>query len=416
MSSNGHDSLKGSTSYPKSKIKVLLLENVHAVAVEAFKRESFQVETFAGALPEDQLKEKIKDAHIVGIRSKSKLTESVLACAERLLAIGCFCIGTDQVDLAAAEKFGIPVFNSPFSNSRSVAELIIGEVISLSRKLPDKIQEGHKGTWNKSAKGCKEIRGKTLGIVGYGHIGTQLSVLAEAMGMQVLYYDIVRMMPLGRAQMCPDLNTLLQSSDFVTLHVPDTELTKGMIGKEQIAHMKKGTFLLNASRGAVVDIEALAEALRSGHLEGAAVDVYPTEPEENTKEWKSILQGCPNTIITPHIGGSTEEAQEAIGHEVSSVLISLINSGSTLGAVNFPEISLPYGGPNTHRILNIHLNRPGVMRDVHNILSDFNVSGEVLGTKKYVGYMIADVESAASADIKQRISALPSSIRTRILY
>eukprot|EP00026_Physarum_polycephalum_P009835 Phypoly_transcript_09972.p1 GENE.Phypoly_transcript_09972~~Phypoly_transcript_09972.p1 ORF type:complete len:445 (+),score=84.37 Phypoly_transcript_09972:56-1336(+) len=413
------------TSFPKNKIQVLLLENIHAVAVQAFKDEQFQVETFAGALPEDQLKEKIKRAHIIGIRSKSKLTESVLASAERLLAIGCFCIGTDQVDLVAAEKFGIPVFNSPFSNSRSVAELIIAEVISLSRKLPDKIQESHKGTWNKSAKGCKEIRGKTLGIVGYGHIGTQLSVLAEAMGMQVIYYDIVRMMPLGRAQMCPDLPSLLQRADFVTLHVPDTATTRQMIKKEQIYMMKKGSFLLNASRGAVVDVEALAQALREGHLEGAAVDVYPTEPEENTKEWKSVLQGCPNTILTPHIGGSTEEAQEAIGLEVSHVLINLINSGVTIGAVNFPEISLPYGGPNTHRILNIHQNRPGVLRDVNNILSEYNVisqvvgtqvSGQILGTKKYVGYMIADVESAASDNIKKAISALPSSIRTRILY
>lgn len=404
------------TSFPKNKIKVLLLENIHALAVQAFKDEQFQVETFAGALPEEQLKEKIKSVHIVGIRSKSRLTEAVLASAERLLAIGCFCIGTDQVDLAAAEKFGIPVFNSPFSNSRSVAELIIGEIISLSRKLPDKIQEGHKGTWNKSAKGCKEIRGKTLGIVGYGHIGTQLSVMAEAMGMQVIYYDIVRMMPLGRAQMCPDLPSLLQRADFVSLHVPDTESTRNMIKKEEIYTMKKGSYLLNASRGKVVDVEALAQALRDGHLEGAAVDVYPSEPEENTKEWQSVLQGCPNTILTPHIGGSTEEAQEAIGLEVSHVLISLINQGGTLGAVNFPQIALPFGGPNTHRILNIHHNRPGVLRDVNNILSEYNVSGQILGTKKFVGYLIADVESAASGHIKKLISALPSSIRTRILY
>jgi len=288
--------------------------------------------------------------------------------------------------------------------------------ISLSRKLPDKIQESHKGIWNKSAKGCKEIRGKTLGIVGYGHIGTQLSVLAEAVGMQVIYYDTVRMMPLGRAQMSPDLPSLLQRADFVTLHVPDTESTRNMVGKEQLALMKKGSYLLNASRGSVVDVEALAEALRSGHLEGAAVDVYPKEPEENTRSWESVLQGCPNTILTPHIGGSTEEAQEAIGLEVSHVLISLINSGSTVGAVNFPEISLPYGGPDTHRILNIHHNRPGVLRDVNSILSEFNVSGEILGTKKYVGYLIVDVESAASSTIKKRISALPSSIRARILY
>jgi len=404
------------TSFPKNKIKVLLLENIHPVAVAAFQHESFQVETIPGALTEEQLKERIPSVHIIGIRSKTKLTEAVLEHAERLLAIGCFCIGTDQVDLVAAEKKGIPVFNSPFSNSRSVAELIIGEVIALSRKLPDKIQEGHKGTWNKSAKGCKEIRGKTLGIVGYGHIGTQLSVLAESVGMQVIYYDVVRMMPLGRAQMCPDLPSLLQRADYVTLHVPDTEQTKNMIGKEKLSMMKKGSFLLNASRGSVVDVDALAEALRSGHLEGAAVDVYPKEPEENTKSWQSVLQGCPNTILTPHIGGSTEEAQEAIGHEVSHVLIQLINTGATTGSVNFPEIALPFGGPATHRILNIHHNRPGVMRDVNSVLSEFNVSGEILGTRKYIGYLIVDVENAASGQVKKAISALSSSIRTRILY
>lgn len=408
--------MNGPTPFPKSKIKVLLLENIHPKAVQAFKSETFQVELLAGALPEDQLKAKIKDVHIIGIRSKSKLTESVLAEAKRLLAIGCFCIGTDQVDLVAAERFGIPVFNSPFSNSRSVAELIIGEVISLSRRLSEKTMEMHNQTWNKSAKGCKEIRGKTLGIVGYGHIGSQLSVLAEGMGMQVIFYDVVRLMPLGRAHACADLNSLLQQADFVTLHVPDTEKTRNMIGKEQIELMKPGSYLLNASRGKVVDIPALAEALKSGHLNGAAVDVYPSEPEENSKGWISELQGCPNTILTPHIGGSTEEAQEAIGIEVSEVLIELVNTGSTIGSVNFPTIALPYGGPNTHRLLNIHHNKPGVMRDVNSILSDFNVSGQILGTKKFIGYLIVDVESAASDEIKRRILELPSSIRTRILY
>jgi len=386
------------------------------VAVEAFNKETFQVEIYPGALTEDQLKEKIKDAHVIGIRSKSKITDAVLAEAKRLLAIGCFCIGTDQVDLIAAEKRGVPVFNSPFSNSRSVAELMIGEIISLSRRLGEKTMEMHQGTWNKSAKGCKEIRGKTLGIVGYGHIGSQLSVLAESMGMQVISYDVVRLMPMGRTRACPDLASLLQQADFVTLHVPDTDQTRNMIGKDQISLMKRGSFLLNASRGKVVVIEALAEALRTGHLAGAAMDVYPTEPEENCNTWTSALQGCPNTILTPHIGGSTEEAQEAIGYEVSDVLIRLVNHGSTLGAVNFPAIDLPYGGPDTHRILNIHHNRPGVLRDVNSILSDYNVSGEILGTKKYVGYLIVDVDSAASDHIRELISELPSSIRTRILY
>jgi len=276
--------------------------------------------------------------------------------------------------------------------------------------------EMHKGTWNKSAKGCNEIRGKILGIVGYGHIGSQLSVLAEGMGMQVIFYDVVRLMPLGRAQACADLNSLLQQADFVTLHVPDTELTRNMIRKEQIALMKPGSYLLNASRGKVVDIPALAEALKSGKLAGTAVDVYPSEPEGNVKTWVSELQGCPNTILTPHIGGSTEEAQEAIGFEVSEVLIELVNTGSTNGAVNFPNISLPYGGATTHRLLNIHHNKPGVMRDVNSVLSEFNVSGQILGTKKFVGYLIVDVESAASEEIKRRILELPSSIRTRVLY
>jgi D-3-phosphoglycerate dehydrogenase len=404
------------TSFPKNKIKVLLLENIHPKAVAAFKTEQFQVETTAGALPEEQLKERIKDVHIIGIRSKTKLTDAVLKEAKRLLAIGCFCIGTDQVDLAAAEKYGIPVFNSPFSNSRSVAELMIGEIIALSRRLGEKTMEMHSGKWNKSAKGCREIRGKTLGIVGYGHIGSQLSVLAEGMGMRVIFYDVIRLMPLGRAKACADLNSLLQAADFVTLHVPDTDITRNMIGKEQLALMKPGSFLLNASRGKVVDIPALAAALKSGHLFGAAVDVYPSEPEENSNGWVTELQGCPNTILTPHIGGSTEEAQEAIGVEVSEVLISLVNTGSTLGSVNFPTIALPYGGDTTHRILNIHHNKPGVMRDVNSILSEFNVSGQILGTKKFIGYLIVDVESAASEEIKRRILELPSSIRTRVLY
>lgn len=406
-----------SRGFPKNRIKVLLLENIHPAAVQAFKTEQFQVEALAGALPEDQLVEKIRDVHIVGIRSKSKLTENVLSAAKRLLAVGCFCIGTDQVDLVAAEKLGIPVFNSPFSNSRSVAELIIGEVIVLSRRLGEKITEMHAGVWNKSAKGCNEIRGRTLGIVGYGHIGSQLSVLAESMGMQVIFYDITRLMPLGRARACPDLNSLLAEADYVTLHVPDTESTRNMITADQIAVMKRGSVLINASRGKVVDISALAHALKSGHLSGAAVDVYPSEPEENCKTWVSELQGCPNTILTPHIGGSTEEAQTAIGAEVSQVLIELVNTGSTVGAVNFPNISLPPPtGTGTARLLNIHHNKPGVLRDVNGILSEFNVASEILGTKKYVGYLISDVESDASEKIKRLVSALPSSIRTRVLY
>jgi len=350
------------TSFPKNKIKILLLENIHETAVEAFKSEEFQVEYVKGALTEAELCEKIKDVHAMGIRSKTKVTEKALACAERLLCIGCFCIGTDQVDLEAAQKKGVPVFNSPFSNSRSVAELIIAQIIVLSRKLGDKNIEMHKGVWDKSAKNCHEIRGKSLGIVGYGHIGSQLSVLAESLGMRVMFYDIENIMPLGNSKRCTSLDELLTKSDFVTLHVPRTEQTKNMIGDKEINLMKKGSYLLNASRGTVVVIDALVKGLKSEHLAGAYVDVFPTEPEENNNDWKHSLQGCHNTTLTPHIGGSTEEAQLAIGIEVAEKIVKMINRGSTTTAVNFPAIELPYGGTSTHRILNIHQNIPGVLK------------------------------------------------------
>eukprot|EP01132_Coremiostelium_polycephalum_P007867 gene7867-9684_t len=403
------------TSYPKDKIRILLLENIHTAAIQAFENESFQVESILSSLPEEKIIEKIKDVHVLGLRSKTKVTENILNAAKRLMAIGCFCIGTDQVDLEAAEKRGIPVFNSPFCNSRSVAELIIAEIILLSRKLGDRNKEMHNKIWRKESKNCHEIRGKTLGIVGYGHIGSQLSVLAESMGMNVLYYDIARKLPLGNSKMCLDLKSVLEASQFVTLHVPDTDATRNMIGAEEIATMKKGTYLLNASRGKVVDIEALANALKSGHLAGAAVDVYPSEPEANCNDWESLLQNCPNTFLTPHIGGSTEEAQEAIGREVSELIIKFINDGSSAGSVNFPEITMPYS-PSAHRILNIHQNKPGVLRDINLILSEFNVSHQILATKKNIGYIVADVDSAASKEIKKKISNLPYSIKTRVLY
>ncbi|KYR01833.1 3-phosphoglycerate dehydrogenase [Tieghemostelium lacteum] len=349
------------TSFPKDKINILLLENIHTAAVKSFEAEGFHIESISSSLPEEKIIEKIRDVHVLGLRSKTKVTEKILDAAKRLLAIGCFCIGTDQVDLEQAEKRGIPVFNSPFCNSRSVAELIIAEIITLSRRLGDKSSEMHKGVWKKDSKGCNEIRGKTLGIVGYGHIGSQLSVLAEAMGMNVLYYDIARKLPLGNSKMCTDMKSLLEQSNFVTLHVPDTEVTRNMIKQEEINLMRKGSYLLNASRGKVVDIKALADALRSGHLAGAAVDVYPMEPEANCSDWVNELQGCPNTILTPHIGGSTEEAQEAIGLEVSDLIIKFINTGSSAGSVNFPEVN-PSVNPSTHRILNIHHNKPGVLR------------------------------------------------------
>eukprot|EP01027_Heterolobosea_sp_BB2_P018495 GEZU01026045.1.p1 GENE.GEZU01026045.1~~GEZU01026045.1.p1 ORF type:complete len:378 (-),score=111.81 GEZU01026045.1:749-1882(-) len=374
-----------------------------------------QVECISGALSEEELIQKIPNIHALGIRSKTNITTAVLAAANKLLTIGCFCIGTNQVDLDAAEKRGIPVFNSPFSNSRSVAELIIAEIISLARRLPDKVQELHKGQWKKSAANCFEVRGKTLGIVGYGHIGSQLSVLAEALGLRVIFYDIATVMPIGNSQPMKTLDELLQQADFVTLHVPETPETKNMIGPKQIAMMKKGSYLLNASRGTVVDIDALAEALKSGHLNGAAVDVYPEEPEGNTDNFETPLRGCPNTILTPHIGGSTLEAQTAIGVEVATAIIKYINSGRTIGAVNFPNVDLRIT-PDTHRILNIHKNVPGVMKAINEKLANHNIRAQLLDTSKYIGYLIIDVDQEASNQLKKEIAALEVSFRTRILY
>ncbi|KAL6051156.1 hypothetical protein QOT17_019356 [Balamuthia mandrillaris] len=404
------------TSFPKNKIKILLLEGVSESAVQLIQKETFQVECIKGKLGVDELKEKISTVHAVGIRSSTKLTEEVLAHAKRLLCIGCFCIGTNQVDLEAAQKRGIPVFNSPFCNTRSVAELVIAQIISLARCLGEKNKELHAGIWNKSSKNCHEIRGKTLGIIGYGHIGSQLSVLAEAMGMRVIFYDIIPKLSLGLSRSCSSLEELLQEADFVTCHVPETPETKNMIGEKEIGMMKPGSYLLNASRGTVVVIPALAEALRSGHLAGAYVDVYPTEPLEYTKEWECELRDLPNTILTPHIGGSTEEAQESIGVDVASKIVNFINQGSTIAAVNFPTLELSYAGPRTHRILNIHQNVPGVLRSINTILSEFNVTRQILGTDGAVGYLIVEVDREASKVIKKAISDLPQSIRTRVLF
>jgi len=410
------ESPRTTTSFPKNKIKILLLENVHSAAVELLKKEDFQVECLKEALSEEELKAKIKDVHALGIRSKTRVTDEVLKEANRLLCIGCFCIGTDQVDLEAAEKRGIPVFNSPFSNTRSVAELIIAEIILLSRRLGDKSNDMHKGVWDKSAKDCHEIRGKTLGIVGYGHIGSQLSVLAESLGMNVIFYDVISVLPLGNSKRKETLEEVLTQADFVTLHVPKTDQTKNMITEKQLKMMKKSSYLLNASRGTVVDIPALANALRSGHLAGAAVDVYPTEPEANIKDWQNELQNCPNTILTPHIGGSTEEAQYAIGLEVADKLIKFVNSGSTATAVNFPKLDLPVGQTGTHRILNIHKNVPGVLKNINTLLGDINVVGQMLAAKGAIGYLIVDVEKETSHNLRDEMAMLPTSIKTRILY
>jgi len=405
-------------SYPKSKIKILLLEGVSDEAVNILKQEGFNVEAHRGKLPDDELAEKIRDAHCVGIRSGTKLTKELLALGQRLLCVGCFCIGSEQVDLQSAQSLGVPVFNSPFCNTRSVAELIVAAVISLARRLGDKNKELHSGHWNKSAKGCHEVRGKTLGIVGYGHIGSQLSVMAEALGMRVIFHDIVPKLPLGNSRQVADLNTLLEQSHFVTMHVPSTPQTKNMIGEEQIKLMRRGSFLLNASRGSVVIIPDLVKALKSGHLAGAYVDVYPhdMEPGSVSDNWECDLRGCPNTLLTPHIGGSTEEAQAAIGVDVANKIVNYINAGASIGAVNFPQIGLPYGGPQTHRILSIHRNRPGVLRDINLILADFNVTRQVLGTQGDVGYLVVEVDRAASKPIKDAIIKLEASIKTRILF
>jgi D-3-phosphoglycerate dehydrogenase len=405
------------TSFPKSEIKILLLENIHPVATEAFAREGFQVEAVKGALPEAELAAKIRDVHVLGIRSKTQLTEKVLDEARRLLTVGAFCIGTNQIRLAHANKRGVPVFNAPFSNTRSVAELILAEIVMLSRHLGDRSREVHEGKWKKVAVGSHEVRGHTIGIVGYGHIGSQVGVLAEAFGMRVVFFDIAAKLPMGNNRSMGKLEDVLAEADFVTLHVPETPQTKNMIGAAELAHMKKGACLLNASRGTVVDIDALAAAIQRGHIGGAAVDVYPSEPETNSDGFASPLRNLTNVILTPHIGGSTEEAQEAIGHEVSSALIKLVNSGSTTGAVNFPQVELPVT-KGAHRILNVHRNVPGVLRDINKIVSDMNanIRAQLLATDTDIGYLIMDLDQDVSNDVRKAIAELPTNIRTRILF
>lgn len=405
------------TSYPKDKIKVVLLENIAPTATEIFQSESFRVETVPGALQGQALAEKIADAHVLGIRSKSLVTPDVLAQARRLLAIGAFCIGTNQIDLLAANRRGVPVFNAPFSNTRSVAELVIGEIIMLARRVPDRSRKAHDGIWDKSAEGSYEIRGKTLGIIGYGHIGSQVGVLAEAMGMRVIYFDVATRLPLGNNRPVGSLEELLRVADVVTLHVPATPQTERMIGAEQIAQMKQGSYLLNLSRGSVVDLPALADALRRKVLAGAAVDVFPTEPSSNGPGFESELRGMPNVILTPHVGGSTQEAQANIGTEVASSLVKFINNGTTTGAVNFPQVELPTA-PGTHRILNVHRNVPGVLRDINRIVSDLhaNIERQYLSTDAEIGYLVMDLGANVSEEVRKAVSALDANIRTRILF
>lgn len=411
-------------------IKILLLENVNQTAIANFKEQGYQVDFHKGSLPEDELIEKIKDVHAIGIRSKTKLTEKVLKHAKNLVVIGCFCIGTNQVDLEYAAKRGIAVFNSPFSNSRSVAELVIAEIISLARQIGDRSIELHTGTWNKVSNRCWEVRGKTLGIIGYGHIGSQLSVLAEAMGLHVIYYDIVTIMALGTAKQVPTLDELLSRSDFVSLHVPETPETKNMISAPQFASMKDGAYLINASRGTVVDIPSLITAMKAKKIAGAALDVYPSEPGKNgaglfvdsLNSWTSDLVSSPNVILTPHIGGSTEEAQSAIGVEVSHALSKYINEGASVGAVNFPEVSLKaldYDQENTVRVLYIHKNVPGVLKTVNNILSDHNIEKQYSDSRGDIAYLMADISSVNQSDIKdiyEQLNNTEAKISIRLLY
>ena len=405
------------TSFPKQDIKVLLLENVHATAHEVFREQGFQVEAVTGSLNEAELAERIRDVHILGIRSKTQVTARALADARRLLSVGAFCIGTNQIDLDAAKLKGVPVFNAPFSNTRSVAELIIGEIIVLARKLFDRSRDAHLGKWRKLAVGSYEVRGKTLGIVGYGHIGSQVGVLAESMGMRVITYDIRSTMAIGNSRPCATLVDLLAEADFVTLHVPETPQTMNMIGAAELAQMKAGAYLLNASRGTVVDIPALAEVLGSGHLAGAAVDVYPKEPETNSDDFATPLQNLANVVLTPHLGGSTIEAQAAIGREVAISLTKFINTGATTGAVNFPQVELA-PVPGTHRVLNVHRNVPGVLRDVNRIVSEHNanIHAQMLATDAQIGYLVMDLDQDVSDDVKNAVAKLSTDIRTRILY
>jgi D-3-phosphoglycerate dehydrogenase len=408
---------QATTSYPKNKIKVVLFESIHESANQLIAGDGLQLETVPGALEGDALIEKVRDAHLIGIRSKTQITGEVLEHCKKLLGIGCFCIGTNQVDLVKANQLGIPVFNAPFSNTRSVAELVISEIVALSRHLPDHIREVHEGVWRKSSRGSFEVRGKTLGIVGYGRIGRQVGVLAEAMGLRVLFYDVEQQLPMGNNRSVSTLEELLAQSDFVTLHVPAAPDTHGMIKAQEIAMMKRGSYLLNLSRGTVVDIDALAAALKEGHLAGAAIDVFPTEPRTNGPGFESPLRGLSNVILTPHVGGSTEEAQEAIGREVGARLLEFLNAGITTGAVNFPQVNAPpLAG--SHRILNVHRNVPGVLSAINSIVSGVkaNVAGQVLATDPNIGYLVMDLDQTVSDEVSARVRELETSIRTRILY
>ena len=405
-------------SLAKDKIKILLLEGLHQSAVETLKRHGYSnIEYIKTSLAEDDLIERIKDVHFIGIRSRTHLTEKVLDAAEKLVAVGCFCIGTNQVSLDAARTRGIAVFNAPFSNTRSVAELVLGEILLLLRGIPQKNAMAHRGEWDKSAHGSFEARGKTLGIIGYGHIGTQLGIMAENIGMNVQYFDIEDKLSLGNANQVHQLTHLLQTSDVISLHVPETPQTKNLIGAAELEVMKQGAILINASRGTVVDIDALASSLAEKKLSGAAIDVFPVEPKSNDEEFMSPLREFDNVILTPHIGGSTQEAQENIGIEVAGKLAKYSDNGSTLSAVNFPEVSLPELGDRS-RLLHVHHNRPGILTQINQAFAQhgINIAAQYLQTDESIGYVVIDVDSDDSEIAIKELRAVEGTIKARILH
>jgi D-3-phosphoglycerate dehydrogenase len=405
-------------SLAKDKIKILLLEGVHQSALEELKAKGYSnIEYLKTSLSEDELIKKIADVHFIGIRSRTDLNKNVLSHAKKLVAIGCFCIGTNQVDKAAAQAFGIPVFNAPFSNTRSVAELVLGETLLLLRGIPEKSAQAHRGIWNKSAVGSVEARGKTLGIVGYGHIGMQLGILAETLGMKVRFFDIETKLPLGNASQAPTMTALLKEADIISLHVPETPQTQNMMGATEFEVMKDGVIFINASRGTVVDIDALSEALASKKVAGAAIDVFPVEPKGNDEEFISPLRAFDNVILTPHIGGSTKEAQENIGLEVASKLAKYSDNGSTLSAVNFPEVSLPEH-TGTSRLLHIHRNQPGVLTQINQAFAkhNINIAAQYLQTADQIGYVVIDIEAENRELALKELKQIDATIRTRLLH
>ncbi|MCC6289837.1 MAG: phosphoglycerate dehydrogenase [Chitinophagaceae bacterium] len=409
---------KKRTSYPKEKINILLLENISDLAVQNFKKAGYtSIKKVTGALPEEELIKAVKDVHMLGIRSKSQITPAILNAAPKLQAIGCFCIGVNQVNLDKATEHGVSVFNAPYSNTRSVAELVIGLSVMLIRRIPDKNKAAHEGKWMKEAKGSYELRGKTLGIIGYGNIGAQVSVLAEALGMKVIFYDIVTRLPLGNAQARKSIKELVSEADIITLHVPETAQTKNLISAGVIKNFKQGSILINYARGEVVDLDALSNALQSGQLSGAAIDVFPVEPEKNGDRFSSPLQNLPNVILTPHIGGSTEEAQANIGEDVSMKLINFLETGITTGSHTVPELALPLQ-EGTHRILHIHENVPGVLSQINTQLSSHNINilGQYLKTNDEIGYVVLDVDKHLSKEAMELLKGIKETIKVRMLY